>query len=418
MIESHDPHQCVKQLRQTLAADKLSIGFFLGAGCPCSIRVPCNHGNGDEPLVPDIGGLTTIVSDCLSSNTNTAGPFKALERTFEEDKFEHPNVEDMLSRIRILRAAAGAESVRGLSGKNLDDLDQEICHTISKRANRALPNHSTGYHAIGRMAGGYRFPPIEIFTSNYDLSVEQALESLQVPFFDGFVGSSRPFFDQRAIEDDKLPDRWARLWKLHGSINWRYNNNTKEISRSTTESDGDELLIHPSHRKYDESRRMPYIVMIDRLKAFLRNGKQPVALIVVGHSFSDEHLNATLIESLKVNPSAACFALQFRKLSDYPIAKKLAEGQPSLTVLARDKAIIRTQQGPWLPQSVAEISDLSGAFKLVDKEGSDETGVGAASNGDDTDDKCHCSFLLGDFRLFGSFLDDITGHGVSIVGAA
>ena len=408
----------MKQLRQTLAADKLSIGFFLGAGCPCSIRVPCNRGNGDEPLVPDIGGLTRIVSDCLSSDTNSAGPFRALGKTFEEDKFKDPNVEDMLSRIRILRAAAGAESVRGLSGKNLDDLDQEICHTISKRADRTLPNESTAYHSIGRMAGGYRYPPLEIFTSNYDLSVEQALESLQVPFFDGFVGSSRPFFDQRAIEDDKLPERWARLWKLHGSINWRFNSNTKEISRSMIESDGDELLIHPSHRKYDESRRMPYIVMIDRLKAFLRNSKQPVALFVIGHSFSDEHLNATLIESLKVNPSAACFALQFGKLSDYPIAVNLAEGQPSLSVLARDKAIIRKQQGAWNQQSVAEMSDLSGAFNLLDKDGGEETGVAAPSNDDDADDRRPCSFLLGDFRLFGSFLDDVTLHGGSIVGAA
>jgi len=58
--EFHDPVQCVKQLRQTLAADKLSVGFFLGAGCPCAIRVPCKGEEGDAPLIPDIEGLTLM----------------------------------------------------------------------------------------------------------------------------------------------------------------------------------------------------------------------------------------------------------------------------------------------------------------------------------------------------------------------
>src|SRR6185295_7037538 len=96
------------------------------------------------------------------------------------------------------------------------------------------------------------------------------------------------------------------------------------------DGDGDELLIHPSHRKYDESRRMPYFVMIDRLRSFMRNSQKPVALVVIGFSFSDEHLNEVIIESLKANPSAACFALQYGTLSDYPNAQKLARDNVNL----------------------------------------------------------------------------------------
>src|SRR3546814_16422857 len=111
----------------------------------------------------------------------------------------------------------------------------------------------------------------------------------------GFVGSSRPFFDQRAIEEDALPLRWTRLWKLHGSINWRFNKQSKAIFRSREKSDADlELLIHPSHRKYDESRRMPYFVMIDRLRHFLRNDGRPVAPIALGYPFSDEPKRKTV----------------------------------------------------------------------------------------------------------------------------
>ena len=406
----HDPRACVKQLRQVLAADKLSVGFFLGAGCPCSIRVPAATGNGDRPLVPAIAGLTEIVSNRLSASPELSAPFGALSQTFEKDKHDDPNVEDMLSRIRILRVAAGTESARGLSGHDLQTLDQAICRIISNTADRPLPRPSTPYHALGRLASGYRTPPLEIFTTNYDLLAEQALESLRIPFFDGFVGSSRPFFDQRAIEDDNLPDRWARLWKLHGSINWRFNRETKQISRTRDESDGDELLIHPSHRKYDESRRMPYVVMIDRLKAFLRNAQRPVALVVVGHSFSDQHLNETLIDSVRANPSAACFALQFENLSKYATAASLAKEEPSLTILARDGAIIRQRPGQWLPQSAVDLQVLHGAFAPQEEpaEQADQTATV----------KRPCRFVLGDFGVFGRFLDDVTGYGATVDGDA
>src|SRR3546814_17878072 len=111
----------------------------------------------------------------------------------------------------------------------------------------------------------------------------------------GFVGSSRPFFDQRAIEEDALPLRWTRLWKLHGSINWRFNKQSKVIFRSREKSDADlELLIHPSHLKYDESRRMPYFVMIYRLSHFLRNARRPVDLTTLAYSFLEKRKRVIL----------------------------------------------------------------------------------------------------------------------------
>ena len=53
MDESHDPLRFVRQLHQILAADKLLVGFFLGAGRPCSIQVPSENGHGTSPLIAD-----------------------------------------------------------------------------------------------------------------------------------------------------------------------------------------------------------------------------------------------------------------------------------------------------------------------------------------------------------------------------
>lgn len=411
----HDPLHCINQLRQVLAADKLAVGFFLGAGCPCAIRVPTKQGDGDEPLVPAIEGLTKKVSDSLCKHDGLSTAFSRLKRTFTDDGRNKPNVEHMLSRIRILREAAGTKSARGISARHLDALDEQICRIISSVADKELPDMSTPYHAMARMARGYRNPPLQIFTTNYDLLAEQALESLHVPVFDGFVGSARPFFDQRATEDEQLPERWARVWKLHGSINWRFKKETNQILRTRITSDGDELLIHPSHRKYDESRRMPYIVMIDRLRSFLRNNGRPVALVVLGHSFSDEHLNATVVESLRANPSAACYALQYRCLAEYSTANRLAMTEPNLTILARDGAVIRKRQSAWLQQTTAQIQELQGTFELEDGESQNsETAAGDAPAKGASDQSRPCRFLLGDFDAFGNFLENVSGSGPTI----
>jgi len=168
------------------------------------------------------------------------------------------------------------------------------------------------------------------------------------------------------------------------------------------------LLIHPSHRKYDESRRMPYLVMIDRLKGFLRNEKQPVALFVIGHSFRDEHLNATIVESLRANPSAACFAFQYEDLSVYAAAATLAKSDANLTILGRDAAIIRRREAKWVARPGTELIAIDIAFELSKPAGSGVSSGAAAgpTTNDDTDKPRPCRFLLGDFGRFGIFLDD------------
>lgn len=415
MDEPHDPLQCVKQLRQTLAADKLSIGFFLGAGCPCAIRVPRDGTDGGDPLIPDIDGLTQIVAAEIECSERHKESFARLTKILAEDGYAAPNVERILSCIRSLREAAGNKEVRGLDAKSLDDLDQEVCRVVSTRVTRDLPTETTPYHSLARLVGSYRVPSPEIFTTNYDLLVEQALESLRVPFFDGFVGSSRPFFDQRAIEDDKaeddklkLPDRWCRLWKLHGSINWRFNSRTRAITRSRETVDGEELLIHPSQRKYDESRRRPYSVMIDRLKEFIRNKKEPVALLVVGHSFSDDHLNETIVESLRANPSAVCLALQYGDISQYSTAAELATTEPNFCLFASDAAIIRRRKAKWVARPAAEAAAFGGAFEFVEPpNGNSNAQPDTSRSGENpTDEPRPCRFRLGNFKHFGAFVEE------------
>jgi hypothetical protein len=347
------------------------------------------------------------VHEAMSASEKTKVAFTKLAKTFAEDKAVDPNIEAILNRIRSFRDVAGNAGVRELSFEELDSLDRAICESIRKIVTCSLPSRLTPYHALAAFIGEHRTPFTEIFTTNYDVLIEQALEHYRVPFFDGFVGSSRPFFDRRAIEDGEIPLRWSRLWKLHGSLNWRYNKATKAIFRSEgdIDSNGDELLIHPSHLKYDASRRMPYFVMIDRLRNFLRRADRPVALIVSGYSFGDEHINEAIVESLKTNASAACFALQFGSLASYPVAVALAQDNANLSVLASDKAIIRRREGEWKANPTMDFAALKGVFEVVPTP--DEVNEPKQSVAEAEAPRPY-RMTIGDFKRLGDFLDEFS----------
>ena len=409
MVESYDPLNCVRQLRQALAADKLAIGFFLGAGCPCSIRVPDAGEGADVPLIPDVSGITTLVKMEIEQSAEIAGPFSKITEALSEDGNANPNIEAMLSLIRALRSVAGSSKVRGLTFEHLTKLDQQISRTISGIVERKLPGSSTPYHALALFLAN-QGAPSEIFTTNYDLLMEQALEAHQVPYFDGFIGSARPFFDQHAIEEDLLPSRWSRLWKLHGSINWRLNTATRTVVRTTDRSDGDELLIHPSHLKYEESRRMPYLIMIDRLRSFIRNRQNPVALFVMGYSFSDDHINEAIAESLRANPSSTCFALQYDSLSTYPKAEELARNNSNLSIFSRDECVIRRQHYIWKAKPETDHALLHGVFNIEDNNGNGNPQSSGKREAETEQESLPCEFILGDFSELGKFLDEFSGY--------
>ena len=414
-ITTHDPLQLVKQLHEILAVGKLRVGFFLGAGCPTAVRVDGN------PLIPAIEGLTSVVQHQLSIQQECSEPLDRLLGILKEDGDNNPTIETMLNRIRALRDVAGNSTVRGLTSMQLDFLDRQISQCISETVARNLPREESPYHSLARYVGMQSAPAGQIFTTNYDLLIEQGLEAEGVAYFDGFVGSARPFFDHRAIEEDLLPPRWARLWKLHGSVNWRIDRGTKVIFRSlekeTTEHE--ELLIHPSHRKYDESRRMPYYVMMDQLRRFLRNDAEPVALFLLGYSFSDDHINEIIAESLTANHRAAAFALQCTKLADYDAAEKLARQVPNLSVLARDNAVIRREVGRWMARPATDIETIMSIFSLSIDRPSGGHNVETSSYDNTTiEEATPCFFFGGDFAQFGKFLDSTFGVGVDNEGTA
>lgn len=397
----HCPYRYTQMLQQALTSDKMRVAFLLGAGCPMAIRVPTTEGQ-SRPLIPDIFTLTRTIKETLDREKEQSSHNATLGQIL--DFFPTPGtatIEHILSQIRSLVDIIQKENLGDISKAQLKDLDKRICEIISECVGEKLTENelSSPYHQLGNWVSAIaREHPVELFTTNYDMLAEQAFEELGIPYFDGFNGSNRAFFDLPSIENDKLPSRWARLWKLHGSINW-WRSETGKIERRLPNDAGEQQMIYPSHLKYQQSRRLPYLAMLDRLKFFLAPGKGPSVLITCGFSFADEHINGLLLDSLRGNPSAVCYCLLYDELGkeQYKEARLCAKKQPNLRILAKNGAIIGTVEDHW--HNEKKDPEMPGGFVKQTV-----ATVEGAGNGETVEEQVTHEFMLGDFASLGRFL--------------
>jgi len=330
----HNPDQYMYDFKHILTHGRKKIGLLIGAGAPVSIN---KADTGEwKPLIPDIAGLTRIVRAGLSIEQNSA--FELLEAELEDS-----NLELILSRVRSLAEVIGVSKVHGLDAKGYTDFSERICEIIKDVVSASLPDGENPYSdTISWINGIRRDHAVELFTTNYDLLLEEAMERVRTPYFDGFSGAKSAFFDPSSISSNDLPARWVRLWKLHGSINWS-KSPSGEVVRGQGDSSG--TMVYPSHVKYDQTQSAPFSSLFERLKNFLLEPDS--LLITVGFSFADAHISAKLDECMSENASAAILAFQYKGLDDEGFATEVALRRPNISVYCRDGAVINGVKAKW-----------------------------------------------------------------------
>ncbi|AVK99527.1 SIR2 family protein [Pediococcus inopinatus] len=153
---------------------------------------------------------------------------------------------------------------------------------------------------------------VNLFTTNYDLFIEYALDQLDYLYTDGFRPKLRPEFNiaefnHRPVDiAHRFKDRWSvvkpffRVYKLHGSINWEKDNAhiLKTTNWNTKTSSGKKLpeVIAPTSSKYADSQGAPYSDLFRELSVQLLNPNS--LLIINGFGFGDEHINELLKQAL------------------------------------------------------------------------------------------------------------------------
>ena len=196
--QSHDAQKTLADLRDHLARHDKPIAFFFGAGTSCSVAVPAPDGGNTQPLIPAVRGLTAACKkDCCDLGENFARAWALIEAEFATAKTD-PHVENVLSRLRMMLNAIGKDdTLSGLNTEELKTLEECVRKTIARLVTpdlKGLPADFPHRKFARWLAKTSRKACVEIFTVNYDVLIEHALESERVPVFDGFVGSYQPFF--------------------------------------------------------------------------------------------------------------------------------------------------------------------------------------------------------------------------------
>ena len=332
---THNPDQYMFGFRQLASNGKKKIGVLMGAGAPVSINIGSSNDDWIS-LIPNLQGLTKTVKEKLSAKELKV--YQDLEKSILS-----PNLEKVLSKIRALNEVIGDSIVYGCNSTEFLELSEKICNLIRDAVSKELPLGQTPYSELVSWINGVnRKHGVEVFTTNYDLLLEQALERSKTPYFDGFSGARDAFFDPSSISKNDLPSRWVRLWKLHGSIGWEKNDKNEiiRIPRSNNAS-----MVYPSHIKYDQTQAAPFSSLFERLRNFIL---EPDSLLIsTGFSFADAHISSRLLESLQANPSSALLAFQFGKLESETYIRDLALKCPGISAYCKGCALINGVEAQW-----------------------------------------------------------------------
>lgn len=337
----------INELINQLSVSK-RIGFFLGAGTSKALGLP------------DISSLTRDVENNLDEE-HRAKYNDVKTNLAESIGTANITIEDMLNHIRLIREVTkelANKSFDGINGKEAKKLDIEICNKIYKEITEKektidITNMKRFISWLNWLSRDFSK---EIFTPNYDLVIEKALESLKIPYFDGFVGANEPFFLPESIEcKDNLyapPLSWIRLWKIHGSFGWFWRESqTKGVYKvvrlginAKCDEENDELVIYPSRDKYESSRKQPFIAYFDRLKHFLQEGEG--VLVISGYSFSDQHVNEIFFDALKQNNRLHIIVFLFSD-ENLENLKNIALSFLNISVYSAKQGIISGFNGKW-----------------------------------------------------------------------
>jgi hypothetical protein len=329
-MPEHDPLKFVAELSAKLATRSRHVCVFLGAG----VSRACG--------LPDVALLQERILAALGD----------ADRAAFTRELDGRNLELALSRLRRIAALLdGADTIDGLTGAQASDLDKVVCQKIVQSLDIAAADLSPVYNLAAWVArAGYRLP-IELFTANYDLLLETALESLRVPYFDGFVGSLQAGFHTELVEGtpgaehEWVPAFFVRLWKLHGSVNWLWRDDHHIVRLGQPVTDGRAAAIYPSDTKYEESRRVPFVVLHDRLRRALQ---QPETLaIIAGYSFSDAHLNEAFFDAAVRHERSEFVAFCYDEIP--AVLAIRAAVTPNLQVIGGNEAILGGVRAGWKP---------------------------------------------------------------------
>jgi len=172
---------------------------------------------------------------------------------------------------------------------------------------------------------------LHIFTTNYDRIVEFGCDLAGIHTLDRFVGQITPIFRSSRLDLDvhynppgirgepRYLEGVARVSKLHGSVDWRYERGGSLVRTRLPlgapkehpdfpSAPGVSCVIYPNSAKDVETTEYPYAEMFRDFSAALCRPNS--VLVTYGYSFGDWHLNRIVRDMFSV-PSTHLLVISY-----------------------------------------------------------------------------------------------------------
>ena len=142
---------------------------------------------------------------------------------------------------------------------------------------------------------------IEIFTTNYDVVLEKAINMTDSGIHDGIIldDDRHAILNMEQLWNENTAsvsfEKGGRLTKLHGSVNWQRHlgsNDSIFISPVFTGDLQKQVALYPGEAK-NEPKKRPFS---NFYKHFERSVERAAGFIFIGFSFRDEYINRILQE--------------------------------------------------------------------------------------------------------------------------
>lgn len=300
-ITNPELQEKVNEYLETLQS--CSRSFLIGAGCSKCAKLP----------------LTGELADLVKAKMSVTSKPKEILEIVIKNFTANPNItiEEYISEIVDYAAILERRVEKGsahptidLEGKTYNETDLKsavieiqklIVEVIDK--NFELKTHIDFIKAIHyRLDNGKSqfSTPTNYFVLNYDTLIEDGLSMNKINYADGFRGGAIGWWDTSVFEDKGIK---ARLFKLHGSLDWCVSDDDKlprrlkQKSKHPAYNFNDNVLIYPCATKYKETQNDPFAQLLNYYRNILKENDKAV-LTICGYRFADNHINIEIEKAL------------------------------------------------------------------------------------------------------------------------
>lgn len=180
---------------------------------------------------------------------------------------------------------------------------------------------------------------INIFTTNFDMFLENSCENIGIPYNDGFSGQINSNFKvenfnkiikYKSLQFDNTSDiPLFNIIKLHGSISWKENDNkifysdgshiaddldTKIESKFKREYDHISVINPNAEKHFETVLDIKYAAMLRKFTLELE--KENSVLIILGQSLEDKHIKNLLYGVMETNPTLVVIYFSYSEYQD------------------------------------------------------------------------------------------------------